>query len=196
MTLALLVLGVGALLLFAVLPFLKKIATSQLALRAAEINLLGVEQQIQNYKTALAELAKVQTKKEAVLEIFPEREGMEPLVQGLEGAVTRAQGSAELKIIDKKEDLSQSQKSPDKTAPTVAGLKNIEEIPYTLTLSGNYRVMMDFLSYLEHQQYITVLNKITITAVSEQEETSKTLRNTGLASGLFEGVFFIRTTSP
>lgn len=190
LTLAAIVFFGGAILLFAVTPLLRKIGSAQAAIRASRVELLAVEQKIESYNTAITELAKIQANKEDILRIFPKREAMVNLVQGIESAVTRAGAIPELKITDKKEDPLAA--DIDRGAsPVVPGLKDIEEVPYSLTLSGHYRSLTDFLLFIEHQPFVTEFKKFAITAVTVQDETSKALRNTGLASGIFEGVFFI-----
>lgn len=180
----------GALLVFVISPYLRKIGASQAAIRSAVAELSALEQKIAGYKTAIAELAKIETNKEEIVGLFPKRENMVSLVSGIESAVARAGAFSELKIIDKKEDPLAA--DVDRAArPVASSLKGVEEVPYKLTLSGNYRSFTDFLLYFEHQPFISELKKIGITAITVQDETSKVLRNTGLATGIFEGVFFI-----
>lgn len=190
LTLAAIVLLGAAILLFGVMPSLRRISSAQAGIRATHVELAAVQQKVESYKRAIAELAKIETNKEDIINIFPQREDMVNLVQGIESAVSRAGALAELKIIDKKEDPRAA--DTDRTTKLVAPqLKEVEEVPYNLTLSGHWRSITDFLLLMEHQPFITEFRKFAITAVAVQDETSKILRNTGLANGIFEGVFFI-----
>lgn len=193
LTLLIIIAAAAGALFFGVMPLLQKIGNLQADIHRSELQLAHIEEQIQSYQTAIVELRKIETNKEEILGLFPPREEMTSLVVGLEGASSRAGGVSTLTIVDRKEaSLPQGAKSDAKPVPSlIAGLQEIEEIPYSLKLAGDYQTMIDFLFYLEHRQYITQIKRISITTDSLQDTLTQTVRNTGLANAELEGAFFI-----
>ena len=73
-----------------------------------------------------------------------------------------------------------------------ANLKNIEQVPYTLSIAGTYRNFTDLFLYLENLPFWTALTDLNITAESEGTADGTTVSRTGFASGQIKGIFFLR----
>jgi len=74
----------------------------------------------------------------------------------------------------------------------VEGLAAITEIPFKITLKGDYRALVDFFLGFEHMTFVSAVSKIAVTADTEQNELTETLINTGSGTAVVEGTFFIR----
>ena len=124
------------------------------------------------------------------------------LVLGVEKATRDSGVTPTLTITDKKENpdpvAARGRSASDgqvgqASSRLIPGLKKVEEIPYTVEVSGNYRQTLDFLTYFENSPFMSELTKLSITADSVQNETTKVLKNTGIATSKVEAVFFIRS---
>lgn len=187
------VLGTGMLLLVVISPLLRQVTETQDSIRENEAKLLEIAAEIANYKALSANLLKVSEQKAALADMFPPREQMVSLVLGLESAASRAGLVHKLTITDYKEKQEQNVGAKDKPpVPIISGLNSLEEIPYTLQAAENYRSLIDFLIYLEHQPFVTVFDKLTLSVDQTQSEGSENLRNTGTAAAKLDGVLFIK----
>ncbi|MDP3993831.1 MAG: hypothetical protein Q8P75_02515 [bacterium] len=200
LTFVLIVLVAGAMIFFVMIPLARQLVENQREIVQKKQELADIGEEIINYQTGIAELSKVKAEKESVNLIFPVREKMAFLVEALEGAVSAAGMSPELKISDKKEGRAASvskssaeSKGKDKDASIVKGLNNIEEIPYTLELSGNYRQMTDFFNYFANLPYLSEVTQLSVKTDSAQNDITKALVNLGTAAIQLKGVFFINS---
>ena len=194
LTCAAVIFVVGALVFIVMIPLNRQLAGSQEEILRKRQELVNIDQEIINYKTAIAELSKVKADQDSVNLLFPEREEMVFLVAALEDSVSAAGMTPELKITDKKEEQLASgskSKTKDKTAPIVKGLNRVEEVPYTLRVSGDYRQMTDFFRYFANLPFLSEITMASVKADSIQNDISKTLINIGTASIQLQGIFFI-----
>ena len=194
LTCAAVIFVVGALLYFVMIPLNRQLAGSQEEILRKRQELVNIDQGIVNYQTVIAELSKMQDDQNAVSLLFPEREEMVFLVAALEDSVSAAGMTPELKITDKKEELLASgskSKTKEKTVPIIKGLNRVEEVPYTLRVSGNYRQMADFFHYFANLPFLSEITMASVKADSIQNDVSKTLVNLGTASLQLQGFFFI-----
>ena len=194
MTCAAVIFVVGALIYFVMIPLNRQLAGSQEEILRKRQELVNIDQEIINYKTAIAELSKVKADQDSVNLLFPEREEMVFLVAALEDSVSAAGMTPELKITDKKEEQLASgskSKTKEKTAPIIKGLNRVEEVPYTLRVSGDYRQMTDFFRYFANLPFLSEITMASVKADSIQNDISKTLINIGTASIQLQGIFFI-----
>ena len=111
------------------------------------------------------------------------------LVETLENATARSGVGHILLITDDIEENSKTTK-PVERAP-LFNLGGVGEVPFTLEVSGNYRQLVDFLTYLENSPYILEVTRISANANSVQISDSNDLLNTGTAGVKIEGLFFI-----
>ena len=200
LTFVLIVLVAAVMIFFVMIPLDRHLVESQQEIVQKKQELADIGEEIINYQTAIAELSKVKAEKESVDLIFPIREKMVFLVEALEGAVSAAGMLPELKISDKKEEQAVSvskssakSKGKDKDASIVNGLKEIEEIPYTLELSGNYRQMTDFFNYFANLPYLSEVTRLSVKTDSAQNDITKDLVNLGAAAIQLQGIFFINS---
>ena len=194
MTCAAVIFVVGALVFIVMIPLNRQLAGSQEEILRKRQELVNIDQEIINYKTAIAELSKVKADQDSVNLLFPEREEMVFLVAALEDSVSAAGMTPELKITDKKEEQLASgskSKTKEKTAPIIKGLNRVEEVPYTLRVSGDYRQMTDFFRYFANLPFLSEITMASVKADSIQNDISKTLINIGTASIQLQGIFFI-----
>ncbi|OGZ53433.1 MAG: hypothetical protein A3B25_03645 [Candidatus Ryanbacteria bacterium RIFCSPLOWO2_01_FULL_48_26] len=194
LTCAAVIFVVGALIYFVMIPLNRQLAGSQEEILRKRQELVNIDQEIINYKTAIAELSKVKADQDSVNLLFPEREEMVFLVAALEDSVSAAGMTPELKITDKKEEQLASgskSKTKEKTAPIIKGLNRVEEVPYTLRVSGDYRQMTDFFRYFANLPFLSEITMASVKADSIQNDISKTLINIGTASIQLQGIFFI-----
>lgn len=182
-----------ALIFFVIMPLLDQVKGTQSRLESSKQKLAGLNLQIESYKVLSEELVRIANDREEVEKIFPIREDMAYLVEGVEKSASLATAAIQnLKITDKLEDLFARQGTPSAAPPLIAGLKKIEEVPYSLELSGDWRRLEDFTLYSENLPYITQFSKLTVTADQEANEATRIITNTGLGTAKFEGVLFIR----
>ena len=194
LTCAAVIFVVGALIYFVMIPLNRQLAGSQEEILRKRQELVNIDQEIINYQTAIAELSKVKADQDSINLLFPEREEMVFLVAALEDSVSAAGMTPELKITDKKEEQLASgskSKTKEKTAPIIKGLNRVEEVPYTLRVSGDYRQMTDFFRYFANLPFLSEITMASVKADSIQNDISKTLINIGTASIQLQGIFFI-----
>lgn len=183
----------AVLIMFVVLPLISGIKETHNTIRKTKEEFAHLDSEIKSYKKLSSEFAKISAERQALAVMFPKREEMVVLVEGVESAVNQARVTSRVTITDKKETkMSSAEEKNINPVLLVAGLQKIEEVSYALELSGDYRQIVDFLLYLEHLPFISEIVKFTITADTVQNETAKTLRNSGNGTSLIEGIFFIK----
>lgn len=195
LTCAVIGLVAGALIYFVMIPLNWQLSNSQQEVIQKRQELVDIGQEIINYQRAITEFSKLKVEQESINLIFPAREKMVFLVEALEGAVSAAGMSPGLKISDKKEEqwasAKSTAKSKDRALPLVKGLNKIEEVPYTLELSGTYRQMIDFFHYFANLPYLSEVTQTSIKTDSIQNDIAQTLINIGTATIQLQGIFFI-----
>lgn len=193
-TLAGVILVCAVLVSFTIIPLLSRIVSLNEEIKNNQLDLVKITTEIKNFEKATRDLEKYKLGRGALTAMFPVREEMVSLVQGLESVINRAGLSAELKIADKKEELMAGSGGREviSTPTVVPGLEPIEEIPYLLEARGDYRSLINFFVYLESLPFVSEITKINITADSIQEEARRIIINTGTGIAKIEGVFFIR----
>lgn len=183
-----------ALVLLVVLPLLKNLQETNAAIVRNEQEIARIETEILSYETLSVKFVQASGEREALARMFPVREEMVGLVEGLETALGGAGLFSSLLIYDK-DSGQNSGAGGAKVLPksVVPGLRRIAEVPYVLQLAANnYRQFVDFLLYLENLPVFNEISKLSLVADSLQGEGGSTLRNTGTATGKLEAVFFIQ----
>ncbi len=188
--LTLIIIFTGVLVLLAILPQLRQIRKTTIEIAGNKQELSRLAQELQGYKTLAVELQGVEAEKVKLTEMFPKREAMVGLVEGLETAAANSGVEHKLTITDRQENPETTKliSSPS----VVLGLRQIEEVPFVLELTGNYRQILDFLIYFENLNFMSEFLSFAVTAESEQNEFTESLVNTGKAAAKIEGRFFIR----
>ena len=185
------------LVLFFILPMSARVRGTRARIIENQSKIEAQTKQIAEYQSAEKKLVLIRDSLDEVLGLFPAREEAVALVETLESAVGRAEvAGATLKLTDA-QDTEGARRGAAKPAAKVraAKLKNIDEIPFALTLRGEYRDFMDFLMYLENSPYVIEVRDLAFRAETIQLD-DESVRKTGLADGLFNGLFFISQKSP
>jgi len=149
--------------------------------------------EVQSYKDAQSNLRKL-TGSDDMPEIFPARQDILHLVEGLERAVARTGGSHTLLMTDfDEQDAAAPNAKPVARPVVVKELNGLEEIPYQLEYFGDYRQTLNFLLYLENLPDVTFVKKLTLAAESVAVEgTAGDILNTGRGFTQIQGLLFIR----
>ncbi|MDP3741456.1 MAG: hypothetical protein Q8R08_03995 [bacterium] len=187
------VLGAGVVVGLVCLPLISKVSQTQKQIGETKVKLQVIAAEIENYQKLAFNLSKVSAVKQRLLEIFPPRENSVSLVEGLEGAAAVSGLTiSKLTITDNQTKNETSTGQVEKPLPQlVTGLGLVEEIPYTLQITGDYRGLVDFFSYLEHLPFITIPNKLTVAADQTQTDRAALLQNTGEAAAKLDGMLYI-----
>ena len=183
------------LVLAAIVPVLEQIKTLRAELDDSEQAISEAELAVANYQAAVEEFERIGESREKITQMFPVRSEMVVLVQELENAAARAGASLELELTDELENpppVVVGDPTAGVRVPVVAGLINIEEVPYTLTLGSNYRGLIRFFMAMENLYFNSEIINISVTADTIQNDATKTLINTGSGTSKIEGVLFIR----
>ena len=183
------------LVLAAIVPVLEQIKTLRAELDDSEQAISEAELAVENYQAAVEGFERIGEGREKITQMFPVRSEMVVLVQELENAVARAGASLELELTDELENpppVVVGDPTAGVRVPVVAGLINIEEVPYTLTLGSNYRGLIRFFMAMENLYFNSEIINISVTADTIQNDATKTLINTGSGTSKIEGVLFIR----
>ena len=179
-----------ALIFFAVMPQMAQIRNAVSGIAGNREQIDKIQRELSGYQMSHSELEKIKNEK-VVQEMFPQRESMAPLVAALENAVKSSGGAHALTIVDKKEEAAAGGGGEQKPAPPVVpGLAHVEEIPYSLEFTGNYRQIVNFLLYLENLPFVSRVTNLSLAAESKQVD--EVVHNTGLATAKIEALFFIK----
>lgn len=176
------------------------LAVSPLAARGKKLNeqiikdrrlLENVILEIAEHQKLAEDLAKVESGRKQIANMFPAREEMVALVQGLELAAQRSGLTSGLILTDLEEkDSVQGKEPPAVDVP--AGLTQIEQVPFRVSLEGDYRQFTDYLIYLEHLLFVAEIDEISISAESSQESEEGPLQNTGKGTAEVKGFLYIK----
>ena len=181
----------AAMLYFLIVPEAATVGKIAADVGASRQGAADISAEVKSYEDSYAALDSVSGGKETFENMFPTRENMVNLIQGLEDAAARSGVTETLTLSDRLE--TPANKGADKPKPSLArGLVKIEEIPYTMEVSGTYRQILDFFLSLENQPFISEVGKFTAAADSISDKETETVRNTGTAAAKIEGSIFIR----
>ncbi len=184
--------GLVLLVIFVVSPLLLDLGAANLAIRQGRQELSNLQAEINSYRELSLGFARSAPEREVLQKMFPLREEMVGLVEGLETAVEGAGASSKLTIIDRQE---QEQEGLGRGAATpeivISGLRRTEEIPYQLEVAGDYRQLLDFLLYLDNLGFLTEIRKLEVVADAVQNQITGEPRQNGEGTAKLEGVFFI-----
>ncbi len=174
------VLGFGiSLILFFLLvqPNLDKVSalySEAAAKRTEHQTLLG---QILAYKSSQSEIASV-SNKDFILNSVLERNKLQVAIEELEAGAFLAGVGESMSI---REELDEAGKS--KPAPAVIqGNSDIDEVYYTVTVSGPFISMVKFIQYAEHLPHFTEILKISLRSSDDSPQIV----------GELEGIFMVR----
>lgn len=189
-TFAAIVILTGVLIFFGVAPLLAKVKNSQDRIKANQEELVQLAQAIASYKDLSAKLSQIGDQAQIVSAIFPLREDSVSLVQGLEKAFQEAGLSAQLSIVDNSENATPGTAVPP---PVITKLSGIEEVPYTMRFSGDYRQTVNFLIALENTPFLTEVTGFSLSSdTNSSSQRGNLIVKTGTATGEIRAVLFIK----
>lgn len=166
---------------FAISPLAKHDQKLNKEMLKSRILLENINREIAEHQKLAEDLARVEGGRQKIADMFPVREEMVSLVEGLEFAARNSGSEAELELTDTK--LEEK---------ILAGqLNQIDQIPFTVKLEGDYRQFTDYITYLENLPFVVHINGFSLTAESVQV-TETTLQNTGKGDAELKGVLFIK----
>ena len=175
-----------------VIPQLRNFNSKQEQIRSSKQELATLEGSIATLQQAEQKLQQIDVEFDQVVKIFPLREDSVVLVEKLEDAIARAGLVASLTIVDTKE-TEQNQKGQENTPPVLANLVRLEEVPYSLRVSGSYRQITDFFIYLENGTLPTEFTNLSLSAeLTRASGVGTTSVKTGQITAEIKGVFFIK----
>lgn len=156
-------------------------------------SLENITREIEEHQRLSQDLARVEEGRQKIAAMFPSREEILPLVEGLEAAA-RASGASkyELELSDAVEDQTGSAAQGDGGAALPAGASRIEAVPFRATVAGDYRVFANYLTFLENLPFVVDVGKLSITAESAQGNEQGSLVNTGQGAAELSGVLYIK----
>lgn len=192
-----LVVVVSILVLFIILPEVKALKETRANLEAKLLTLANLEEEILAAQKISERLGEVAQAKLTLEKFFPKREDMVFLVEGLEVEAQKAKLPLKLTLTDLKEKETESgAKTLQKPPFLFPELKDMEEIPVSLELSGGeYRQFLDFLLALENLPFFAPIQKLQLSAQSIQVEGTEEVINTGRGVGKLEGLLFVKMTN-
>ena len=176
-----------------IMPQLRGTSELRSGIAGNERRLQIIGERLRAYEAAKAQLSELSTQQAALRLLFPEREELVVAVESVESAAAIAGVESELAITDYKTLADSGVKVTEKPRPPLApGLTAVEEVPFTLKVTGNYQALANFFRYLEHEQALVRFGSMETTAELEKGEGEKKPRNTGRGEAVLEGAFFIR----
>lgn len=178
------------LIFFGILPQIRAAGATKSEIDKNNQEIGRIQNEIKSYQEAHNTFRQI-TGSDAVPQIFPLREDMVDLVEGLEKSVTLSGGSHTLTLTDNETQLLPNGKKIEAPA-VIEGLGHIQEIPYTIQYEGDWRQTVALLLYLENLPDITHLTTLQLSAESAKSETSEAAINTGNAVTQIEGLLFIK----
>lgn len=188
-----LLIAAALLLLFIVLPQLRRVSELRVGIAGNQQQMQLLEERLRAYEAAKSRLRELSGEQAALRLLFPKREELVAAVEAMEAAVAAAGVESELIITDYKTLADSGIKVTEKPKPPLApGLLGIEEVPFTLRVTGSYQGLTNFFRYLEHMRLLARFGSMEETAELEKAEGDKKPRNTGRGIAVLEGVFFIR----
>jgi Tfp pilus assembly protein PilO len=185
---------VGAVLVvtFFILPMLRNFQSTDEAIKQNQSDFQQIQADIESLKNLSIQLKQLGSDQQSLNEMFPKREEIVGLVEGVESAIDKSGPTAVLSIVDSAEAGPGSKASQEKLPSVVPGLKNVEEVHYFLKLGGTYRQLIDFFVNLENLSFMSEISSLSMTADKEQAGPNQLLGNVGTVTSNIEGVFLIK----
>lgn len=159
-----------------------------------QAELLKIEKQIEEFKTAQADLSRA-TFKEDIFNTIPIKEDLSVSIQDTEVAAGVTGTTQSIQILETPaKPTGRLRGAVDAAAPLFDKLKLSSEVRYTLTVQNDFDGFVKYLQYLEHLPHFTEFSKITLNASTENQSTRSggITQNSGVITGTLEGVFLVK----
>lgn len=167
-------------------PTLLKIEDLRSEVIAKKTELKQLEEQIIIFKNSQTELAQA-SGRESIAESLVKREDLESAILQVEEAAAATSVFQSMVIIDELEDPKKTNKAKE----LISGKSSLQEVPYTLTTSSDFKQFIDFLRYLEHLPHFTEVSKISLQSNTGPETTGEIDRS-DIITGTVDSIFFIQ----
>ena len=125
-----------------------------------ELNLLILEEA--SYKTASADLARIEDRVEEIKSLFPVKEQLVVFVERLESIAQDLENDFSITITDADESNSAGGSEDSGAYAIVPSLTNIEVIPFDFQLSGSFLGIVQFLQTLENQPFYSEIDSFVL----------------------------------
>ena len=180
----------GILIFLIVLPQIRAVNEIKKDIDLNKRQIAAIQNKVKSYQEVHNTFKQI-TGSDEVPQIFPKREDMVALIEGLERSVTLTGGTQALSLTD-----SDSQQLPNgkkvEVEPVVKGPTKVREIPYTIQYYGDFRQTVDLLSYMENLPFVTYITQLSLGAEAQKGEGLEAERNSGFAFTQIDGVLFIK----
>ena len=123
-----------------------------------ELNLLILEEA--SYKTASADLARIDDRVGEIKDLFPVKEQLVVFVERLESIAGELENDFSITITDADEQVGGNDNMGDYTI--IPNLNNIEVIPFDFQLSGSFLGIVQFLQTLENQPFFSEIENFVL----------------------------------
>lgn len=127
----------------------------------------------ESYNQARSDLEQIEPRVGQIESLFPVKEELVELVESLELLADTFDSEFTIIITDADEhpETSRRMASEEKPYEVVAGLKNVEVIPFDFQLEGDFLGVINFLQALENQPFYSEIESIVLSSVIEKLET-------------------------
>ncbi|MEO8065843.1 MAG: hypothetical protein ABI643_03260 [Candidatus Doudnabacteria bacterium] len=180
--------------LFLIRPNLNSVSELYNAAVAKQTKLQSLTQQIEAYKKSQSDLDSIQNK-DKILGSILERESLQDAIQQIEAAAAASGVSEGMTIQESAPNASGQSAVPD----VITGKAAVTEVPYSITMTGQFASIVKFLQYMEHLPHFTEVSKFSFGAgnsTSSTADNSGLVKHDGILSGGFNAVFFIKKSKP
>jgi Tfp pilus assembly protein PilO len=172
-------------LFFAVVnPTLSQIDDAKNQVSSKQSELQTLEEQIVTYKNSQTDLAQA-SQKDIIDSILVKRQDLTLPIQEIEQAAVISGVTESMQI----QDPSLSQVS---TPAVVSGKATLDEIPYSLAVSGNFNQLVTFMQYLEALPHFTEVSGFDFSASAGQSNSGQLFLHSGNITGTINAVFFTK----
>lgn len=169
----------------------------ELGYRKAE--LAKIERQIEEFKTAQADISRA-TFKDDVYDTIPIREDLSVAIQDTEVAAGLTNTIQSIQILETEATAQGNRRSRAQVESASSIFQKLQlttEVPYSLTVQNEFDGFVEYLQYLEHLPHFTEFSSISLNAAVENQSTRPggVSENSGLITGTLEGVFLVKKST-
>lgn len=175
--------------IFLIRPNLNQVSESYDAAVKKQTELKALSDQIVAFKNSESDLNKVQNK-DKILNSILERENVQVAIREIESAALLSSTEEGMTIQENLNPAAEASKL------VIIGNPNIDEVLYTINISGSFTSLIKFLQYMEHLPHFTEMIKISLGASTTGTDVSGVPEHSGNLTGAINAVFFVRKPKP
>jgi hypothetical protein len=184
-------------LFFGIKPFLSdlQILHSEVSSEKETLNKLLAEEA--SYQQARADLRRIQVRADQIESLFPTREQLVVFVERLESIAGTFENGFTISITDPEEQANLQAESRRSRAEVleytiVPNLRDIEVIPYSFQLEGDFLSMVQYLQSFERQQFYSEIESLQFTTSVESGLGNQQAVRTGIIEATISAAFYAR----